>query len=80
MLNYKTIFGDLLVFKEVNGVKATMTISRSGLGIPLIDRIEYNGKEIEFDEIDDDLDNYPFTREEIAYFKLNYSNIVGPKY
>lgn len=74
-LNYKTLGGDILVFKD----KSTMTISRGTLGIPWVHSIEVDGEEI------DTFENnapHPFTEEEIDYFTdpYRYSEIVGPKY
>jgi len=72
MLNYKTIMGDILVFKD----KCTMTIAR-GNGLPWVNRIEIDGEDI---DIFDDGAIHPFTEEEIDYFINNYDKIVGPKY
>lgn len=70
MLDYKTIMGDLLVFKNNNDC---MTISRSTLGRPTIKLIEVDGEKIDSNE-------HPFTPQEIIYFLDNYEQIVGPKY
>lgn len=71
-LDYKTIMGDILVFKD----KCTMTIAR-GNGRPWVNRIEIDGEDI---DIFDDGAIHPFTEEEIDYFINNYDKIVGPKY
>lgn len=75
MLDYKTIMGDILVFKDKN----TMTISRGTLGVPWVDSIEIDGEEI--DMFDETIKN-PFTEQEIEYFTDpdRYSEIVGPNY
>jgi hypothetical protein len=74
MLDYKTIMGDILVFKD----KSTMTIAR-GDAFPWVNRIEVDGEDI---DIFDDNAKHPFTQEEIDYFtdEYRYSKIVGPKY
>lgn len=74
-LNYKTLGGDILVFKG----KHTMTISRGSLGLPWVDSIEIDGEEA--DMFDKNFVN-PFTEEEENYFTdpYRYSEIVGPKY
>jgi hypothetical protein len=74
MLNYKTIMGDILVFKD----KSTMTISR-GDAFPWVNRIEVDGEDI---DIFDNNAKHPFTQKEIDYFtdEYTYSQIVGPKY
>ena len=72
MLNYKTIFGDILIFKGVNNC---VTISRGPLGIISIDSVEIDGiqiNDIEYQDI--------FTKNEILYFIENYSELVGNKY
>lgn len=72
-LNYKTLGGDILVFKD----KYTMTIHRGGLGVPWVDSIEIDGEEIDIFDLDAE---HPFTQKEIDYFTNNYNEIVGPKY
>ena len=72
MLNYKTIMGDILVFKD----KCTMTIAR-GNAVPWVERIEVDGEDL---DIFDDGAIHPFTEQEIDYFIKNYEAIVGPKY
>ena len=74
MLDYKTIMGDILVFKD----KSTMTISR-GDAFPWVNRIEVDGEDI---DIFDNNAKHPFTQKEIDYFtdEYTYSQIVGPKY
>lgn len=74
MLNYKTLRGDLLVFKNRNDC---MTISRGTLGTPWINSIEVDGVEI---DIFDENAKHTFTDKEINYFIDNYNNIVGPNY
>ena len=72
-LNYKTIGGDILVFKGND----TMTIHRGSDGMPWVCRIEVDGEDVDiFDE------NFvsPFTNEEENYFINNYQNIVGESY
>jgi hypothetical protein len=78
MLNYKTIMGDILVFKNKNDC---MTISRGALGVPWVDTIEVDGEELDYKDYDDKT-KHPFTQEEIDYFTdpYRYSEIVGPKY
>jgi|LauGreDrversion4_2_1035121.scaffolds.fasta_scaffold15532_9 hypothetical protein len=75
MLDYKTIMGDLLVFKD----KSTLTISRGGLGEPWIDTIEVDGEQIDYKDYDDET-KHPFTEQEIDYFINHYEYIVGSKY
>jgi hypothetical protein len=74
MLDYKTIMGDILVFKD----KSTMTIMR-GDGFPYVNRIEVDGEDI---DVFDPEAKHPFTEEEIEYFtdERRYSEIVGPNY
>lgn len=72
-LNYKTIMGDILVFKDKN----CMTIHRGNDGVPWVYRVEIDGEEA--DVFDDNFVS-PFTREEEDYFIKNYESIVGPKY
>jgi hypothetical protein len=74
MLNYKTLGGDILVFKNQNDC---MTIHRGVLGKPWIWSIEVDGEQI--DEYDD-YNKHPFTPQEIVYFLDNYSEIVGQMY
>lgn len=73
-LNYKTLGGDILVFKNKNDC---MTISRGLLGEPWIDTVEVDGEEI---DIFDEQAKHPFTQKEIDYFTSNYNQIVGPNY
>ena len=73
MLAYKVLYGDLLVFKNINDC---MTISRNGFSKPVVSRIEIGGEDMDKNK---ELKN-PFTREEINYFLDNYEQIVGPKY
>lgn len=73
MLDYKTLGGDVLIFKGKN----TMTISRGALGFAWIDRIEVDGENV---DIFNDDEEHPFTEEEIKYFVDNYDSIVGDKY
>ena len=74
-LQYKTLGGDILVFKG----KDTMTISRGSLGVPWVESVEIDGEEA--DMFDKNFVN-PFTQEEEDYFTdpYRYSEIVGPKY
>ena len=74
-LNYKTLGGDILVFKG----KDTMTIHRGSLGIPWVVSVEIDGEE---GDIYDRNFVSPFTQEEEDYFTdpYRYSEIVGPKY
>jgi hypothetical protein len=81
MLNYKTIFGDLLVFKNKNDC---MTINRCSNGLPCVDEIEIDGEQIEASR----KNNYSvvydkkntFSAEEVIYFLEHYEKIVGGKY
>ena len=73
-LNYKTLGGDILIFKNNNDC---MTISRGPLGRPWIDTVEVDGEEV---DIFDERAIHPFTEEEIDYFTNNYNQIVGPNY
>lgn len=78
MLDYKTLGGDLLVFKGKN----TLTISRGSLGIPSVDTIEIDGDSFyawEDDEMDE-MGSNPFTEDEIVFFIKNYDHMVGEKY
>jgi hypothetical protein len=72
MLDYKTIMGDILVFKD----KCTLTIAR-GDAFPWVNRIEVDGEDL---DIFNDGAIHPFTEQEIDYFIKNYDEIVGPKY
>ena len=74
-LQYKTIGGDILVFKG----KHTMTIHRGNLGIPWVYSVEIDGEQA--DMFDDNFVS-PFTEEEEDYFTdpYRYSQIVGPNY
>jgi len=81
MLNYKTLGGDLLVFKNKNDC---MTLSRGNDGQIDIDTISIDGEEIEaskknnysvaYDE------NNIFSAEEILYFLKHYEEMVGSQY
>lgn len=73
MLNYKTIMGDILVFKG----KDTMTIHRGNLGIPWVYSVEIDGELA--DTFNEDFVS-PFTEEEEDFFIDNYDKIVGPNY
>lgn len=75
MLDYKTLGGDLLVFKGKN----TLTISRGSLGIPSVDTIEIDGDSFYAWE-DDEMGENPFTEDEIQFFVNNYDHMVGEKY
>ena len=73
MLDYKTLGGDILVFKG----KDTMTVSRGTLGVPWVESVEIDGEQADmFDK------NFvsPFTEEEEDYFINHYEHIVGPNY
>lgn len=72
MLAYKILYGDILVFKNINDC---MTISRNGWSQPTVSRVEVDGEDLEKTE-----KRNPFTREEIDYFIQNYDKIVGPNY
>lgn len=80
MLNYKTLGGDLLVFKNKNDC---MTINRNG-NLILIDTLEIDGEEVEasrknnYSVIYDEKNT--FSAEEILYFLKHYEKIVGPQY
>ena len=80
MLNYKTLGGDLLVFKNKNDC---MTINRNG-NLILIDTLEIDGEEVEasrknnYSVIYDEKNT--FSAEEILYFLKHYEEIVGPRY
>ena len=79
MLNFKTLYGDLLVFKNKNDC---MTINRNGHPI-LVHSIEVDGEPLDHNECDYDLSSHPrntFTEEEIDYFIKHYEYIVGPNY
>jgi hypothetical protein len=82
MLNYKTLFGDLLVFKNKNDC---MTINRcSSTGLPWIEDIEVDGEPIEANRKNNYSVAYdeknPFSPKEIIYFLDHYEEIVGRKY
>lgn len=68
-LEYKWLYGDLLVFKNKNDC---MTISRSNnLSIPLINRIEIMGEDLKWEDCEYDWEkhkNNPFTKEEMNYY------------
>ena len=72
-LNYKTIGGDILVFKG----KDTLTIHRGNDGEPYPYDLEIDGERV--DLLEDEFVN-PFTYEEMKYFVDNYEKIVGPNY
>ena len=79
-LNYKTLGGDLLVFKNNNDC---MTIHRGVFGHPDVFRIEIDGEDLPFEECDYDLIAHPkntFTDEEVTYYLKAYDEIVGPNY
>lgn len=80
MLNYKTIYGDLLVFKNKNDC---MTINRNGHLI-MVDTIEIDGEPIEANRSNNYSVVYDekntFTAKEMVYFLEHYEEIVGPKY
>jgi hypothetical protein len=81
MLNYKTIFGDILVFKNKNDC---MTVSRGPHGLPWVDEIEIDGEPIEasrknnYSVVYDEKNT--FSAEEITYFLKHYEKIVTEKY
>jgi len=81
MLNYKTLFGDLLVFKNTNDC---MTINRGPHGKVWVDEIEVDGEPIEasrnnnYSVIYDEKNT--FSAEEVIYFLDHYEEIVGEKY
>ena len=81
MLNYKTLFGDLLVFKNTNDC---MTINRCPHGKVWVDEIEIDGEPIEasrknnYSVIYDEKNT--FSAEEMIYFLDRYEEIVGEKY
>lgn len=81
MLNYKTIFGDILVFKNKNDC---MTINRGPLGKVWVDEIEIDGEPIEANRNNNYSVVYdeknPFSAEEVVYFLDHYEEIVGEKY
>lgn len=81
MLNYKTLYGDLLVFKNKNDC---MTVSRGPDGKVWVDEIEINGERIEANRNNNYSVVYdeknPFSPEEIVYFLDHYEQIVGPNY
>ena len=80
MLNYKTLGGDILVFKNLNDC---MTINRGINGAVTVDTIEVNGEVLEIEDWGFDFfshPNNPFTDEEATYFIENYNEIVGNKY
>lgn len=82
MLNYKTLYGDLLVFKNKNDC---MTINRcSSTGLPWIEDIEVDGEPIEASRKNNYSVAYdeknPFSAEEIIYFLDHYQEIVGNTY
>lgn len=72
-LNYKTLGGDILVFKG----KHTLTIHRGNDGEPYPYELEIDGEKV--DVFMDEFVN-PFTEEEVEYFVENYSKIVGDSY
>ena len=81
MLNYKTLYGDLLVFKNKNDC---MTINRGPHGEVCVDEIEVDGEPIEASRKNNYSVAYdeknPFSAKEIIYFLEHYKEIVGPKY
>jgi hypothetical protein len=81
MLNYKTLGGDLLVFKNKNDC---MTLSRGSYGQIDIDTISIDGEEIEASRKNNYSVAYDekniFSAEEILYFIEHYEEIVGSKY
>lgn len=81
MLNYKTLYGDLLVFKNKNDC---MTINRGPHGKVWVDEIEIDGEPIEANRDNNYSVVYdgknPFSAEEVVYFLDHYEKIVGPNY
>ena len=81
MLNYKTLGGDLLVFKNKNDC---MTLSRGNDGQIDIDTISIDGEEIEASRKNNYSVAYDekniFSAEEILYFLEHYEEMVGPTY
>lgn len=76
MLEYKTLGGDVLIFKG----KDTLTIHRDSYGEPTICTIEIDGESFYEWEMEENSLNNPFTEDEILFFVKNYDHIVGEKY
>jgi len=79
MLNFKTLYGDVLIFKNTNDC---VTICR-GDGGAFVKSIEIDGEYLDYEDCDYDLMSHPkntFTEEEIKPFIDNYNKIVGDRY
>ena len=75
MLQFKTIYGDILVFKNNNDC---MTIFRNSQGQISINTIEINGEKLEAKECNYKLLSHPlntFTQEEADFFINNYEEL-----
>jgi hypothetical protein len=75
-LDYKTLYGDILIFKNKNDC---MTISRGNNGKVDIDSIEIDGEKLEDEEYNYNLLSHPkntFTQDEANYFIENYDKII----
>ena len=80
MLEYKTLYGDLLVFKNNNDC---MTINRGPYGRVDVDSIEIEGEKLEYEDCDWNLLAHPkntFTTDEASYFIKHYQELVGYNY
>ena len=79
-LVYKTLYGDVLIFKNKNDC---LTINRGNNGKVDIDSIEIDGEKLQYDECNYDLLSHPkntFTSDEVNYFIENYDEIISNKY
>lgn len=78
MLKYKTLYGDILVFKNANDC---MTITAGNLNKPYVTSIEIDGENLDDEECEDyDLINHPlstFSQDEADYFIDNYYLIIN---
>ena len=77
MLEYKTLYGDILVFKNTNDC---MTISKGNNGCIDIDSIEIDGEKLDYEDCEYDLlshQNNTFTQEEYEYFRDKYFEIIN---
>ena len=77
MLEYKTLYGDILVFKNTNDC---MTISKFNDGLVDLDSIEINGEKLDIKDCEYNLLSHPnntFTQEEYEYFRDKYFEIIN---
>ena len=77
MLEYKILYGDILIFKNKNDC---MTISKGNDGYIDIDSIEIDGERIDHKDCKYNLLSHPkntFTQDEYEYFRDIYIEIIN---